>query len=268
MVSIFNFDNYRKFIAKRFQEMPKQGYGQSRKLAAFLNVHTTLVSQVLKNLKDFTLEQASLTCEFLGLNEGETQLFLLLVQYERAGNESLRRNLRRQIENAKSHAKELVNRLESKKKLSEEDRATFYSDWSYSAVRQLVAIKGFAQTDAIGKYLGLSIKRVRSIVDFLLATGLCIEENGQIKVGPRSTHLESSSPWVRVHHINWRQKAIEQIHSDELAKLHYSCPMTISSSDALKIREMIVQFLQTLDQVIEPSISEELRCINIDWFKI
>lgn len=268
MVSIFDFSDFRDFIKKRFNEMPKKGYGQAHKLSIFLGVHTTLISQVLKNIKTFTLEQASEVCTFFGLSEMESEYFILLVQLDRAGNESLRKILKRQIGTLKKKATQLVNRLQSEKKLSEEKRAIFYSDWTYSAVRQLTAINGFHHLDIIADYLDLSKKQTKNILEFLLTSGLCKEERGKILIGPSSTHLEAHSPWVRSHHINWRNKAIEKMNQEEDAQLHYTAPLTISKADALKLRGMIVQFLEQMDKVIEPSPSEELRCLNIDWFKI
>jgi len=268
MISIYNFDSPKPFLAARFAELPKGGYGQGLKLAQHLKVHTTLVSQLLKGRKSFTLEQAALTAEFLGLTEEETDYFLLLVQLERAGNPALKRNLKRQLTAKKETSRELVHRLKSEVKLKEEERATFYSDWAYAAIRQLTALSGFDSVDKIAAHLSLSRKRTKGLVDFLLSTGLCVEKNGKLAIGPKSTHLEANSPWVRVHHINWRQKAIEKVQETGESRLHYSCPMTISASDALKIREMIVKFLETVDAVIEPSPSEELHCINVDWFRI
>lgn len=268
MISIYNYNDVKSFILARFEALPKRGRGQALKLSYHLSVHTTLVSQILKGLKPLTLEQASLTAEFLELTEPETDYFLLLAQLDRAGNESLRKNLKRQLNALKAEAKELVNRLKSETKLAEVERGVFYSDWSYSAVRQLTAIVGLNDADKISEALGLSRKRTKEIIDFLLKTGLCVEENNKLKIGPKSTHLESSSPWVRVHHINWRQKAIEKMNISEESQLHYTAPMTLSAKDAIQLREMIVKFLEATDKVIEPSPSEELHCLNIDWFKI
>lgn len=268
MISLYNYNGYRPYIIARFREMPKAGHGQSLKLAGHLAVHTTLVSQVLKGTKSFTLEQASLTAEFLGLTENETEYFLLLVQLDRAGNESLRKNLGRRLRQLRSDSENLDDRVTSDRKLSEELKAVYYSDWIYSAVRQLIAIKGFENTDAIASYLGFPAKRVKTVVEFLLKAGLCVEEKGKLKIGVKSTHLDQSSPWSRVHHVNWRQRAVETLHREEPSRLNYTCPMTLSAEDARKLREMILKFLEEVDKLIEPSVSEELHCLNIDWFKI
>jgi len=267
MLSLFEFIDYREFIKKRFQEMPKKGYGQAHKLSVFLGVHTTLVSQILKGIKTFTLEQASEVCSFFGFSELESDYFLLLVQLDRAGSELLRTNLKRQVETSRKKSLELVQRLKPAQKLSEEMRAIFYSDWTYSAVRQLSALEGIHNLDSISDYFGISKKQTKSIIDMLLKAELIKEEKGNIRIGPSTTHLEVGSPWVRVHHLNWRQKAIESMKDDDVAKLHYTSPLTISKHDAVRIREMIIQFLEEVDKVIDPSPSEELRCLNIDWFK-
>lgn len=268
MISVFNYSDYRKFLGDYFSSMPKAGYGQSRRLAEALNVHTTLVSHVMKGKKAFSLEQAIGTCEFMALSEAETEFFLLLVQAERAGTPALKKHLARQMEKLRAHSKELVNRLSSKRRLTEEDRAIFYSDWAYSAIRQLIAIKGYQRIEEIAEYFRLPRRRTKEIIDFLLRVQLCAEDKVGLKVGPATTHLESSSPWVRSHHVNWRQKSVESLNREDASKLHYTAPMTLSRTDAELIREMIVKFLESIDQVVEPSVSEGLYCLNIDWFEI
>ncbi|MGZ3712404.1 MAG: hypothetical protein ACXVBE_11645, partial [Bdellovibrionota bacterium] len=85
MISLYNFTDYRAYLLARIEAMPKRGYGQSLKLSAFLGVHSTRVSQVLKGSKIFTLEQGALTADFLGLSEDEREYFITLIELERAG---------------------------------------------------------------------------------------------------------------------------------------------------------------------------------------
>ena len=44
--------------------------------------------------------------------------------------------------------------------------------------------------------------------------------------------------------------------------------MTLSHKDALKIRQMIIEFIQSVNKVVDPSPSEEIHCMNIDWFVV
>ena len=267
MISIYNFSSLRSYIQAYFGQMPKGGHGQSLRLANHLKVHTTLVSQVLSGSKNFSLEQAARAVSFFGLLEEEAEYFVLLAQRERAGSKELLEILDRRLEEIKTNARNLSTRLEAKKNLSEAEKSVFYSDWIYSACRQMVAIPGYQSEEQIATRFGVAHKKVREVMRFLLDAGLCLkDEKGKLKVGPQSTHLESSSPWVRVHHLNWRQRAQENYLREDEVKLHYSCPMTISKKDAQALREKIIKFLESLDPLIEKSPSEELYCLNIDWF--
>lgn len=268
MTSIYDFKDFRKFILKIWEDSPNKGHGQSRRLAEYTQVHTTLISQIFSGAKSFSMEQAVLAAEFLGLSESESDYFLLLVQYDRAGSKKLKEKLEKQIHQHQEKAKVFINRIQSTKVLTEEQKALFYADWVCSAIRQLTALKGFDTPEQISAYLGVPIKRTRESVQFLLEAGLCIEEKGKLKIGPQSTHLRPDSPWVRTHHANWRQKSLEKLSGDEPSKLHYTAPMTLSAQDAYKIRKMLIDFLGQVDQVIDPSPSEELHCLNIDWFKL
>ena len=92
-------------------------------------------------------------------------------------------------------------------------------------------------------------------------------EEGKLAIGPSSTHLESQSPWVISHDINWRLRSVELMRWRQDDSLRYTAPMTLSAKDARKVREMIVQFLEKIDKVVEDSPSEELHCLTIDWFR-
>lgn len=268
MTLIFDFTDYRPFIKSRFREKPKQGHGQARRLALFLNVHTTLVSQILNSQKSFTVEQALQVAEFLALNAHERDYFLLLVQMDRAGTTELKDYFRRQGEELQKRARELINRMPSEGKLNDSQRALFYSDWLYSAIWQITAIPGFQTIEKIAEHFGLTRTRVREVLDFLVEAGMCAEQEEQYSPGTRAIHLESTSKWIRIHHLNWRQKGIQALADNDQSKLHYSSPMTLSLEDAEVIREMIAKFLEAVSTVVRPSPSEELRCLNIDWFTI
>ncbi len=90
----------------------------------------------------------------------------------------------------------------------------------------------------------------------------------KVAVGPLSTHVEASSPWVRVHHTNWRQRAVNSLDVSSKSDLHYTLPLTISVGDSELLREKILQFIEQSKGIVDPSPSEDMFCLNIDWFKV
>jgi uncharacterized protein (TIGR02147 family) len=268
MVRVFEFSNYREFLEKRLKDMPNKGYGQMSELSRFIGVHTTLISQILKGHKDLTTDQAILACEFFGLNSLESEHLVLLVNLDRAGNPSAKRFYKSKIQKLKEQSQKISERVTSDVKLSEEQCAVFYSDWTYSAIRQAVAIPNVNSADEIARYLNLPIDKVNAHLEFLLQTGLCKLVGKKLTVGPSSTHIEANSPWVHVHHMNWRHRAINSMTSPDKADLHYTLPLTISASDSEIVREKLVQLIEDVRGVIDPSPSEKMYCMNLDWFLV
>lgn len=267
MVRVFEFSNYREYLTKWFKDRPHKGYGQMSELSRYIGVHTTLVSQILKGHKDLTTDQAILTCEFLALNNLESEYFLLLVNLDRAGNPSSKRFYKNKIQKLKEQSQNISERVSTDFKLSEEQRAVFYSEWAYSAIRQSVALPSINTIEDISQYLDLPIEKVNSYLHFLFQTGLCKQIGKKITIGPSSTHIESSSPWVNVHHTNWRNRAINSLTSPNPSDLHYTSPVTLSVSDCDLIKEKLIQAIEEVRKIVDPSSSEKMYCLNIDWFQ-
>lgn len=231
-----------------------------------IGVHSTLVSQILKQHKSLTTDQAALVTEFFGMTELESEYFSLLVQIERAGNEASRNLYKKQLQRIKDQAQNISHRVRAEAKLSEEQRAVFYSDWAYSAIRQSIAVDGRNTAESISEFLGIPRRKVQICLDFLVKTGLCKTLQSRYEIGPASTHVESSSPWVRVHHTNWRGRAIQSLDHEHSENLHYTSPLTISKADSGLVREKIIQFIEQINSIVDPSPSECFYCLNIDWF--
>lgn len=265
---IFDFQDYRKFVLSWIHSHPKRGRGQYQKIAKHLHVHSTLVSQIFKGDRELTLEQATLLTNYLGLNELETDYFLLLVLRERAGSVHLQLILDRQIEKMQSEAHQLIRRLSHTKRLNQEDQAIFYSAWFYSAVRLLTSIPHFQTREKIYDYFDLPSKLIDRVLDFLTSKSLCLYRDGKYQLGPSVTHLESTAPFAPQHHMNWRHKAMERYHKLEDDELIYSAPLTLSEKDALEFRADLVKFIEVLGKRVRPSSPERLMCFNVDWFRI
>lgn len=269
MKSIFAFDNYKDFVKARIKALPKQGHGELARIAKELRMHPTRVSHIFNADMNLTSEQACELSKYFGLSDLESDYFLALVQLERAGSTELKRTTKRQLEKIKTDAKELVNRVPRERALSDEEKALFYSSWAYSAIRLMTSIEGRQDIASLAAALNLAPAKVRKIIDFLLQTGLCLEEKGRLKMGPKSTHLESTSDIVLRHHANWRIQALQRHETLTEAELAYTGPVTVTAEDFKKIREDIAEYISRFTkQVVASEPPEQLACLNIDWFKV
>lgn len=264
---ITDFSDYRDFVTNTVRALPKGGRGEFLKIAKHLGIHTSTLSQVLSGLKHLTLDQACSLSHYFGMNELETQYLLHLVEYDRAGTERLRATLTKQMARIKEQSRDLSSVLLSKRTLSGEEKAIFYSNWFYPGIWALTSIPGYQTRESIARYFGLPKLLVNQVVSFLLSTGLCTEENYALAPGTTYVHLEADSPLIGRHHASWRQKAIERHPVLSESEIAYSSPMSLSREDADRIRKLIVGWVEQVNKIRDPSPCEVLCFLNIDWIR-
>jgi uncharacterized protein (TIGR02147 family) len=265
---VFEFQSYKELVLGLVAAMPQRGRGQLGKIARHLRVHSTMVSQIFRGAKDLTLDQACALADYFGMSELETDYFIALVERERAGTLKLRRAIDRRIAQLKAQSAQVASRLPRAKTLSEEDKAVFYSHWYYSGARLLTSLEAYRTPDAVAAALSLPPSVVRRVIDFLIATGLCEEVEGELRMGPSRTHVPADSPLVQRHHVNWRLRAMERLPRLSDEELAFTMPMTISRQDGPRIREILTETIQRVSETVDRTDPEKLACLNIDWVDI
>jgi uncharacterized protein (TIGR02147 family) len=266
MINIFECTTYREYLKRHIKDLPKAGRGFRLALAKELGVHTSLITQILKEEKDFTLEQAVVLAKWLGLRPLETNYFFNLVLKSRAGTSDLRAMAQVQLDKIKEQAEKLSNRLPPDQRLSEEAIAEFYSSWYYSAIRLSTSLKNQQTPEAISQALDLPLAHVRAVLEFLVTHGLVEQKHGLFQVGPAQTHLPSDSAHIHRHHTNWRLKALERLHPLERHEMMFTSPLTISAEHRIQVRQHLVKAIDEVTNTVTKSGSEVLCCLNIDWF--
>lgn len=266
-MKVFEFRDYKEFLNLWLKEHPKGGRGQLKRMADHLRVSTTLLSQVLKGDKHFSMETAAEITEYIGLNEKEAEYFLLLIEHQRAGGFKLKKILEKKLDREQQAGAQLQNRVKADRQLTDEEKMQFYSSWMYSGVRLLSALPDMNDAETISRRLNLPLGIVHGVINFLLEKNLCTIKDNKLVYGAYRTHIGKDSPFVVKHHQNWRVKGF---HSMELRRdedLFFSYPMALSVEAAEKIRKMLPGIIEELNTISGPSESETVRCLNIDWFE-
>jgi uncharacterized protein (TIGR02147 family) len=267
-MKLFEYHDYRQYLKDRIQIARKAGRREVGKIAQHLGLHATTFSQILSGSRQLSLENAVSISGYFGLNKSETRFFLLLVQLAHAGSEAFRQVIRAQIEESREESSELIHILPDSTPMSEEQRAVFYSDWYYSAVRVLSSIPGTQTPRAIAEYLGLPIELIEKVINFLIATNLCVWTDEKVSPGPNYTHLEAQSPLISRHHANWRLKAIQRHAKMTRDEVSYSSAMSLSTADVRKVRNLISGAIEEIHKIREPSECESAFFLNVDWLKL
>ena len=267
---LFDYRDYKDYLHSVIAARPKRGRGTRMALAAALSSPVSHISQVLSGDSHFSMEQAEGVNEFLGHTQEEAAFFLLLVQLARAGTPALRRRLEGQVLQIRERRLVLKDRLGVKATLSSEDQATFYSSWVYGAIHVMLSIKKFQTKEAIAKYLGISLKRVGEILEFLGSIGLAVRgSDGRWSIGTARIHLGNDSPMISKFHANWRMRAIQSLEKDDADKdLHYSSAITIAEADVIKIKSLLVKYIDEIKTIVRASPEEGVHCFALDFFRL
>lgn len=266
-MNVFEFRDYKVFLNHWIKEHPKGGRGQLKKMADYVGVSTTLISQVLKADKHFSMETAAEITEYIGLNNKETEYFLLLIEHQRAGAFKLKKILEKRLEREQSAGAQLKNRLKTDRQLSDDEKMQFYSSWMYSAIRILSAVPEMIDAKTISERLNIPLGLTSEIINFLLEKNLCVIENNKLTYGAYRTHIGKDSPFAVKHHQNWRLKGFQPMELRRDEDLFFTQPMALSKDAAEKIRLMLPGIIGQLHSIGGPSESEVVRCLNIDWFE-
>jgi len=267
-MKIFDFSNYKDFVLARVHAMPKRGRGQFLKIAKLLGIHTSMVSHIFKGDSHLSVEQALLLADLLALTELETSYFAFLVQHARAANRQGRAFFEKQLKDLKTRSLNMSERLKGQQTLDERDQAVFYSAWYYSGIRMLFAIDPDASLESVAERARLPLKTVVSAVEFLLAKGLLKAQGKGYVPGETQTYVNREARAVGQHHLNWRMKAVEQLNDVKDEELAFTSVIAVSRADFLRMREEIASMIVNIKKIGDPSPSEELCFLTVDWRKL
>ncbi len=265
--SIFIYLEYRKWIENYLKSLPRKGRGQLTRLAEHLRCNTTAISQVMSGSRGFSDEQALEAAQFFGLIGLEQEYFLILVQADRAGSAVLKLHLQAKLQHLKEQALELKNRVQTDRKMNEEERTVFYSNWLYSGIRLFSSLGSGKSLEEVCEKFHLTRIRAQEILKFLVMTGLCSESKGLYTMGYQSTFVEQSSPHYVKHFTNWRLRAIAASEQKNTEDFLITAPMSLSQEDFDQIREALMQTLKSVLAKVKDSKEERVACLNIDFFK-
>lgn len=266
-MDIYRFSDYKAYVQAWLESQPHQGRGLLSRIAEHIHVTPPMLSHVFKGDKHLSFEAANDLAEYLALKEDEVEYFMLLVHLARAGSFALKSRLERKVKEEQKKARTIANKVKADREVDEEGKVVFYSNWLYSAVRNMSACPDLNTVDLISSRLHLPRQTVQKVVDFLVEQGLCIAKKGELSVGPKQTHVPQTSPHVSRHHQNWRLQSMAKLVEPSAQNLFFTAPMSLSVEAADEIRAKIPKVIEEIREIVRPSDSEVVRCLNIDWFE-
>lgn len=266
-MSIFEFTDFRLYLKAWIALQPRSGRGLLSKWAQELQIHPSLLSQVLKDRRSLSLEiAAELTC-LLNLDDDESNYFLDLVLLDKAGNQRLKNQLQNKIEKRKLQAKQISERLKVRAEISDESKSIYYSSWHYTGLRNLVGSGEISRPDQVAKRLHTTPEKANEVLQFLIDSGLLIHDRKGLAVSQKRLHIGKASHHVNKHHQNWRMQGFNRMENKNNNDLFFTFPFSIASEDVEKMRSLLLNIITEVNKVVEQTTPSTVRCLNIDFFE-
>lgn len=266
--SIYEYKNYKQFILDWIEATPNEGRGQRKLIAEAIGCQNPFITHVLSGDYHFSPEQAEACARYMGLNEIDSEFFILLVLKQRSGTKTLENLFAKQISSRCEQHAVLKKRLNIKDTMPLEDQMVYYSSWHYAAIHMALMIPELQSTSSLARYFNLQAARIMSVLQFLMDHNLIEQKGSHYKIKKSVLHLEKDSPILTQHHTHWRLRAIEAIQTKKPDDLHYSGIMSLSHDDYEWVREKLAALLQEVVEKLGPSKDEKLATLCFDLFQV
>jgi uncharacterized protein (TIGR02147 family) len=263
---IFQEKSYKKVIKKLIEEAP-ESRGMISKISSAIGCQRSYLSQVLHTKVQLTRDQAWGLCEFFGLGKLEARFFECLVDYERATLPLFRQHLEAEMAEIRREFERLSHRFEKSTGFNAEQAQHYYSYWLPSALHILVSIPAFQDLDKIAKRLGVSKEKAAKTLATLQKAGLVEKKHNQWKFAGGTKFIAKESPFVSLHHQNWRQLGVEDSRNLESDGLHFTMVQTMSKADFEKLKMLVVDFIDKTSKIAGPSDPQLLTAFTLDFFQ-
>ena len=145
--------------------------------------------------------------------------------------------------------------------------AVIYNTWEPLAVIIAMSLPNVRTPSAIAERLELKIAHVEKILEQLKNIGLAENHDSEWRATESTIHVPKTSRFNSLNHSHWRQKAVQNSYFQN-EDVHYTSVCTLSKSDTIKMKQMILEFIDKRRAIVAPSAEEEIFCLTCDCFRV
>ncbi len=272
-MSLYRHSDYRDAIAERIEE----GKVSSAKLsysglAEAITVQKPYITRVIKKDAHFNSDQLYLTCQYLHLNEEETQYMMLLMEWSRSVVPARRKELHKNISEIQMHHRDTRRHLKAEfvEPLTLEDYNQYYLDPIAPLVHTFLSIPAFAKSHKlICAKLHISEKRLKLTIKSLESLGI-VKWNAQAhmyQILRDHMQLVADSPLNLPYQIFQRTNAIQKIQTQMLEdRFVFSVAFSCDEKGRAEIHEEFLKFIKKTESVVKSANPADIYQMNFDLF--
>ncbi len=259
--------NYKDFINQLIYKSPLKGV--KTKLAAHLGCNPGFISQVLNGQKtNFSLDHLYLIGDFFNLSSSRKKLLLKLWIRDKVSSEEYQFELDQEIAELQKSKTSISENISPNITLRDQEKAVYYSHWIFPITHIMISLERFGTEKEISKHLNVSSEIVKEALHFLEENRLIEKVKGCYEIGPTRIHLDKNSPFLRMMHMNFRKKAVDDFQKGHDFNLNYSSVFTMKKEDVEELREEALKFIKRKEKILASTKGkDDVVVLNLDLLK-
>ncbi len=271
MKSIIEYLGYKEYIRSRINEPSSRGL--LSRLAAAAQCQRSYLSKVLQPDSNVQLMPDHLhgICEYLNLSDMDSEYLKLLLEKERANQHKYKKFIEGKLSVLREQYLNLKQQI-GKGQLGSGDSGAqsqiYYSFWLYPALHIATSIAELQTVTSLSRRFSTSENTIIEHLKVLLSLNLVKQEKNKWIWVSGDIHLSRDSHLILMHHMNWRNQALQDVSSKKSDSLHYSLVQSLSQNDFENLRVLISTWIKSFQTIADPSKPEELICFNLDFFRL
>jgi uncharacterized protein (TIGR02147 family) len=268
LLYLWDSEDYREVLK---EALKRKGRGSQSALAQALQVQAPYMTRVLNGDAHLSPEQALLAAISLKYSSLETEYFLCLVNYGRAGTIELRAHLAAKLEELRQKGKpSLEDRLGNKEHgLDQAAVNLYYSHWIYTALHMLTSIPEPQTVASICERINLPPNVVEPALGQLVDWRL-VEQNGSTyKMLENKMFIQFKTQFINRFHSSWRMKLLQDLeYPPDASARHITLLVGMAESSLPKLREVIERASREVADIVEKDAVETNQVICFDFFPL
>lgn len=264
-IKIFEYYSYKKFLADWIKIVG--GRGSLTRIAKAAGCHRTYLSQVLNSKVDLTLDHAASLIHFFNFGTIEADYFLTCVMYDRATQSTAKEYFLKKLERVGKQQTTVTARLSSSKEEAKNDDINtdiYYSSSIFALIHIATSCQNTQTAAQISKYFKIPIESVMTTLEHLVKNGLVTRSGARFIHSGKILHLDRSSNFTRINHLNWRLKACEDSQNEN--SVHYTNIFSVSKQDWRELKLRLIDFIEEQNKKIHASGTDEVVVFCCDLF--
>lgn len=260
--AVYLYSNYKTFLRDVF--LAPENRGMMSAAAEHLRCGKAFLSRVLNEKMDISTDQGFHLAQYLKLNKEESEFFILLIEISRATTETYKKHLQKKASTLKAEFEIQQRRGESPLNAFANSELSYFSDWYVIPLHLATSFEKGISSDEAVRLFRLPLRVVEKTFQFLLALGYISEKKDRFFFLKGGVHLSPDDPMVSLLHRNLRERAVQDLQMHAENSLHLSYWFALSEKDLKKLREMIQDFIQSVNHLVDPSASERVIGFSLD----